>query len=166
MTARELFSFHPPKFPPFQFTFSFRVACFSILAADSSGLCDLCERCHPIAPVATLSIRRSKVCRHRGRRAASADRPANRVREGCSCGQELFSRKVRHVVKPFPFFSFFFFYFFFSSSCSVFFSRSPCCHSFDRREEGATRRVKGGEAMGVVFGEGNRLVVFVRPFGL
>lgn len=103
VTARELCSFSV------LFTFSFRVACFSILAADSSGLCDGQSLSSHRTP-ATLLIRRlrvwtcSKKCVERCPPGRERRPSARELREDCSCEQKLFSRKVRHVVKSFPFF--------------------------------------------------------------
>lgn len=91
------------------FTFSFRVACFSILS-DCFGLCDGLSLSSHHTPSALLyrlfheevfkSSPKSPRCsasvvKLRGKSAKS---------ELCGVQEKLFSRKVRHVVKSFPFF--------------------------------------------------------------
>lgn len=101
------------------FTFSFRVACFSILS-DCFGLCDGLSLSSPHTPSALLRrlFHREvfKSWPQSPRRGASVVKPRGKcaTSEPCGVQEKLFSRKVRHVVKSFPFFLL---------------SFSPCCHS-------------------------------------
>ena len=96
------------------FTFSFRVACFSILS-DCFGLCDglsLSSHHTPCWPlIDCLRIKRCSKCNRKSPRCgAIVDklRGKSTKTELCSVQEKLFSRKVRHVVKSFPFFRVFF----------------------------------------------------------
>lgn len=120
------------------FTFSFRVVCFSILS-DCFGLWDgLSLSSHHTLHFLTSLLffffffghdcafscvksqpRCPKFGAHKKKSVDKLSRGNSTKTELCGVQEKLFSRKVRHVVKSFPFF--------FSSSCLFLFS--PCCHS-------------------------------------
>lgn len=106
------------------FTFSFRVACFSILAAGSSGLCDGRSLSSHRTP-ATLLIRRlrvetrSKSVPRGARRAASVDRAPGNSARTAAVSRNFSQGKCAMLSNLFLFFLL----------LTFFLSLSPCCHS-------------------------------------